>query len=127
MTDKKLYRDPKNAKLAGICAGLARYFECETWLVRVITFSLFLFSLGTWVILAYIVLYFILDETPDKFQQEQAFTSNYQMKNRAWKTGQTAQQILETVEADLNQSERNIEKLESYVTSFSFTMQQKFK
>jgi len=127
MIDKKLYRDPSNAKLGGICAGIARYFDCEIWLVRLITFSLFLFSLGTWVIVAYIALYFILDEAPQKFSEEQGFTSAYQMKNKAWKTGQSAHDILEKIDQDLNQSEKSIEKLESYVTSFRFTMHQKFK
>lgn len=125
--DKKLYRDPNNAKLGGICAGIARYFECEVWLIRLITITLFLFSLGTWVIIAYIALYFILDEAPHKFKQETGFTSAYQMKNKPWKTGQSAHQILEKIEQDLNDSEKNIENLESYVTSFRFTMHQKFK
>ena len=127
MTDKKLYRDPTNAKLGGVCAGLARYFDSEIWLVRLITFSLFLFSLGTWVIVAYIALYFILDEAPKIFQHGRGFTSDYQMKNKAWKTGQSAEQILKNIDKDLNQSEKSIETMESYVTSFRFTMHQKFK
>jgi len=127
MINEKFYRDPQNAKLGGICAGIASYFDCEIWLVRLITFSLFLFSLGTWVIVAYIALYFILDEAPQKFPEGKGFTSAYQMKNRAWQSGQSAQQILEKIEQDLNQSEKRIETLESYVTSFRFSMHQKFK
>jgi len=127
MIDKKLYRDPNNAKLGGICAGIARYFECEIWLVRLITVTLFLFSLGTWVIIAYIALYFMLDEAPKKFDHEAGFNSIYQMKNRAWKPGQSAHDILEKIDQDLNKSEKSIEDLESYVTSFRFTMHQKFK
>ena len=127
MTDKKLYRDPSNGKLGGICAGLATYFDSETWLIRLITFTLFLFSFGTWVIIAYIALYFILDETPQKFKQGQGFTSDYQMKNKAWKSGQSAEQILKNIDQDLNNSEKSIEGMESYVTSFRFTMHQKFK
>lgn len=127
MTKQKLYRDTLNAKLGGICAGLARYFDCEIWLVRLITVSLFIFSLGTWVIIAYIALYFILDELPQKFSPGQGFSSDYQMKNKAWKTGQSAEQILKKIDKDLNQSEKNIETMESYVTSFRFTMHHKFK
>lgn len=127
MNDKKLYRDPSNAKLGGICAGIARYFECEIWLVRLITVTLFLFSLGTWVIVAYIALYFMLDEAPQKFDREAGFNSEYQMKNRAWKPGQSAHDILEKIDQDLDKSEKSIEGLESYVTSFRFTMHQKFK
>ena len=127
MINKKLYRDPNNAKLGGICAGIARYFDCEIWLIRVITFSLFVFSFGTWVIVVYIALYFILDEMPQKFPEGKAFTSTYQMKNKPWQSGQSAHQILEKIDQDLYHSEKRIEVLESYVTSFRFTMHQKFK
>ncbi len=127
MINKKLYRDPVNAKLGGICAGIACYFECDTWLVRLITFLLFLLSLGTWVIIAYIGLYFILDEAPEKFSQHQGFSSAYHTKNNTWQTDQTAQQLLKKMDETLNQSEKKIEKIESYVTSFRFSMHQKFK
>ena len=27
--DKKLYRDPQNGMIAGVCAGVAEYFGCD--------------------------------------------------------------------------------------------------
>lgn len=33
---KKLYRDPSNKMLGGICAGLSHYFNVELWVVRLI-------------------------------------------------------------------------------------------
>ena len=32
---KTLFRDPKNGKLGGVCAGLAEYFGVEIWLMRI--------------------------------------------------------------------------------------------
>ncbi|MBC8312720.1 MAG: PspC domain-containing protein, partial [Candidatus Cloacimonetes bacterium] len=33
---KKLYRNPKDKKLAGVCSGLAEYFEIDVTLIRII-------------------------------------------------------------------------------------------
>ena len=41
---RDLYRDPDRAWLAGVCAGLARHFGVEPWVVRLIGISLFLFN-----------------------------------------------------------------------------------
>ena len=32
---RTLYRIPQSGKVAGVCAGIADYFNFETWLVRV--------------------------------------------------------------------------------------------
>ena len=31
---RRLYRDPERAKIGGVCAGIARYYGIETWVVR---------------------------------------------------------------------------------------------
>lgn len=33
---RKLYRDPLNKKIGGVCSGLAHYFNMEIWIVRLI-------------------------------------------------------------------------------------------
>ncbi|MCC5886771.1 MAG: PspC domain-containing protein [Gammaproteobacteria bacterium] len=55
---RDLYRDPDRAWLAGVCAGLARYFGVEPWVVRLIAISLFLFNafLMFWAYVAGVVL-----------------------------------------------------------------------
>ena len=46
--DKKLYRDPQNGMIAGVCAGVAEYFGWDpTWVrVKVMPFSFFSFFLA---------------------------------------------------------------------------------
>ncbi len=39
---RTLYRIPQSGKVAGVCAGIADYFNFETWLVRVAAASIFL-------------------------------------------------------------------------------------
>lgn len=39
----RLYRDTVRAKVSGVCAGLARHFNVDAWIVRVATIALFIF------------------------------------------------------------------------------------
>jgi phage shock protein PspC (stress-responsive transcriptional regulator) len=43
--DRRLFRDTENAKIAGVCSGLANYFQMDVLLVRII-FLIVLFFLG---------------------------------------------------------------------------------
>lgn len=55
---KRLYRNTDEKVLAGVCAGLADYFDIDPVLVRVV-WVLLAFSFGTGV-LAYIICIFII-------------------------------------------------------------------
>lgn len=49
-----LYRYPRDGRIAGVCAGLARYFDVSPFWARVATIGLF-FLIGPFAIFAYIV------------------------------------------------------------------------
>lgn len=59
---KKLYRNVKHGKIAGVCAGIADYFEIDPVLVRLF-FILMIFWGGG--VLAYIIAWFIV---PPKYE-----------------------------------------------------------
>lgn len=59
---KKLYRDTDNKMVAGVCSGLAEFFNLDVSLVRLITVLLML-SAGTG-LLAYIVAAIIIPAKP---------------------------------------------------------------
>lgn len=74
---KKLFRDPDNQKIAGVCSGLAHYMEIDpTWIrlifiILPISDFLFLGFSTTSLILLYIVLWAVIPEavtTSDKLQ-----------------------------------------------------------
>ena len=119
---KPLYRDPKNGKLGGVCAGIAEYFAVEVWIIRLLAISAFLFSGGFLVILAYIAAYFLLSEMPEQREWQQSIYKKQHVKQKAWQSGQSAQQILENINQQLNSIENDIEQMEAYVTSFAFKM-----
>ncbi|MGP1350973.1 MAG: PspC domain-containing protein [Hoylesella marshii] len=57
----------KNKKLAGVCGGLAEYFDADPTLVRII-YALLTFSTAFCGILLYPVLWLIMPE-PEEIQQ----------------------------------------------------------
>ena len=61
--EKKLYRDKKNEKVAGVCAGLAEYLKIDVTIIRLI-WVLFVLCAGSG-ILAYIACALVIPEKPD--------------------------------------------------------------
>lgn len=57
-TDKKLFRDLENANIAGVCAGLAVYFNMDRLVVRLIFIFILLF--GGFAIPLYIILWIVI-------------------------------------------------------------------
>lgn len=67
---RRLYRSRTNRSLAGICGGIAEYFEGDASLIRLLTLLLILFGgLSIWI---YIILWVIIPEEP---------ASRFDMKN----------------------------------------------
>ena len=59
--NKKLYRNPSNKLIAGVCAGLAEYINIDPTIVRVIWALVGLSGAG---IVAYLVCALIIPEKP---------------------------------------------------------------
>ena len=58
---KKLYRSSTDKKLAGVCAGVAKYLNMDPTVIRVIWALLALSSVG---LIAYIICALIIPEEP---------------------------------------------------------------
>ncbi len=63
---KKFYRSRKNRLIAGVCGGLAEYFEIDSIIVRLIALILVL-SVGAGII-GYIIAWIVVPEEPDNLQ-----------------------------------------------------------
>jgi phage shock protein PspC (stress-responsive transcriptional regulator) len=61
---KRLMRPRANRKIAGVCAGLAEYFDLDTTLVRVLWLLITIFSAVVFGILAYFVAWIVMPEEP---------------------------------------------------------------
>ena len=62
MNTKRLYRSRENRQIAGVCAGLAEYFNVDPTLVRLVFVAMFL--LGGPGILIYIIMMIVVPEEP---------------------------------------------------------------
>ena len=78
-TNRRLYRDPDNSVLGGVCSGLAAYFNVDPWVVRII-FIIMLFinviippfiSLFGFGILLYIILWIVIPKARSTAQKLQ--------------------------------------------------------
>jgi len=127
MSPKPLYRDTENGKIAGVCAGLGAALGAEIWLVRLLFVSLFLFTGFFLAILIYVIAWLLLEKMPIQKQQRNSIYANHSMKKKSWQQGHSAEKILENITAELDDIDTDLQKMEDYVTSFSFKMDREFK
>ena len=65
LREKRLYRQPKEKMIAGICTGLGDYFDIDPVIARVLfVLALFMGTMGFWL---YVILWIIIPSTPHKF------------------------------------------------------------
>ncbi len=65
---RKLYRDPQNAMLGGVCSGFAWYLKVDPTIVRLITVLLTIISFATCG-LAYLILWIVIPEANTPLQR----------------------------------------------------------
>lgn len=129
---KKLFRNAKDGRIAGVCAGLADYTNIETWIIRVIWFSGVIFS-GGFFIVAYIAAWFILDkketESVDQRdgavyygQNEAQIDRAVEVKRTVYSAGEPPKQAFRDIVRQFDGIDQRIRSMESYVTSNEFTI-----
>jgi phage shock protein C len=62
---KRLMRPRANRKIAGVCAGLAEYFDLDVTLVRVLWLVITFFSALVFGTVGYIVAWIVMPEEPE--------------------------------------------------------------
>ena len=72
---RRLYRDKENARIAGVCSGLAYYTGIDAWLFRLLFIVLCFFSFGFW-LLVYVIAWFIIPSAETTSQR-------YEMRGEA--------------------------------------------
>ncbi|XTZ40326.1 envelope stress response membrane protein PspC [Salmonella enterica] len=111
-THKKLWRIPQRGKVGGVCAGLAEYLDIRVKVVRILAILAMCFGLFFFVVVAYIVLFFLLDPLPENYDSEATPTSS---------------ELLDVVDAQLAEGEARLQQMERYVTSDTFSLRSRFR
>lgn len=114
--DKKLYRNRRKGIVGGVCAGLADYFEIDRKLVRILFVVALIMTLQV-ALIVYVVAYFALDNDPETLMDDDGrlrsrFDSSFERKS-----------VLNSVQDRFSKVEDRLRKLEEYVTSKRFKLQ----
>jgi len=106
---RKLYRSENNRLLAGVCGGLAEYFNTDPVHVRLI-FVLFAFVSGLGII-AYIVLWIIAPRASSQEVSPKAVVKEniHEIKEKATESGQKIKEYVEGHKVDDTQADRKSE------------------
>lgn len=119
--NRNLYRNPERGMLAGICAGLADYFDIPVWAARLIAISLFIFVTQLFLI-AYIAGYFLLAKRPRRIEQQDG---DYYPKeeHHLFQYQKPAGQRLKDIQQRMQEIDRKLRRMEGYVTSKRYQFQ----
>jgi phage shock protein C len=130
---RRLYRDPKREKIGGVCAGIARYYGVEPWVVRCIAVTGLLFF-PTIVFPAYWIAYFVMDKPPNPngrrpskrgCRDRNARRGRHDHRSPAPELGPrfSPRYSLRNVQADLTEVELRLRRMETHVTSGQYELQ----
>lgn len=127
----RLCRDDENAKIVGVCAGIANYYGIEAWVVRCIAVTGLLFF-GSIVFPAYWIMYFVMD-SPDSRKQAKRDSRRRRRRSRTrngneepmpeTRQGENPRRNLRNVQTDLQEVELRLRRMESHVTSDQYELQ----
>lgn len=111
----RLFRDKRNAMLAGVCAGLADYFDLNRKGVRVATALTFLFPPFTpFVIVTYLVLAILLPVKPPELYEDEEKAVFWRGVNNA------PADVFGALSHRFRELNLRLERMEAHVTSREF-------
>ena len=116
----RLYRDPANGMLMGVCAGIADYFGVARWIVRAGAIVL-LFAFTFMTVLIYFGLGFFLKPKPlDLYADAE--------EERFWRTTRIdPKRTVGELQTKFRTIEKRIRDAEAFVTSSEFKLRRDFR
>ena len=135
-----LYRNTKDGKCAGVCAGIADHWEVEHWVVRLLAVVLFLFT-GTLACWAYVAGWIMLaprrrdsdyarwnddPEPEDAVEMEYDEGRHDYRPRKMFRYSESAGVRLKRAQERLDTALQRVEDMESYVTSRQYKLNQEF-
>ena len=121
---RRLYRDPVRAKIGGVCAGIARYYGIETWVVRCAAVTGLIF-VPQFVFPAYWIAYFLMDMPPRDTAPGNNGRGRDDHSSPAPELGSklSPRRSLRNIQADLTQIELKLRRMETHVVSGQYELQ----
>ena len=128
---RKFYLDKENAKISGVCAGIADYFDWDTTVVRIIWVVATIFT-GIWpMVVAYILAAWLMDAKPrgfdDRDERYADARSEIDESRRAANLRQARTWQFSDVKNRFDRVEDRLRTLEQVVTSREFQMDRELR
>ena len=136
-----LYRNTRDGKIAGVCAGLADHWDIAHWVMRLIWIGGFLFT-GTLALWAYIGAWILLSARPSRYgegrdgavaaDEDDHLVMEYDERyhdyrpRRVFQYPESGTVRLKRAQERLDDALRRVEAMESYVTSRRFNLDREF-
>lgn len=117
---QRFYRDPRNGKLMGVCAGIADYFGWNATFVRLLAIiALFWFNALT--LIAYFALGFLLPTKPERLY-------DWDNDEQYWRSvRRSAGETFRDVRHRFRQLDTRMQRMEGYVTSGRYDLDREFR
>lgn len=129
---RKFYLDKENAKISGVCAGIADRFDWDTTVVRIVWVVATIFT-GIWpMVVAYIMAAWLVDAKPQglgyhddgrysdaRAEIDESRRATYQRQSRTWQ--------FSDVKNRFDRVEGRLRTLEQVVTSREFQMDRELR
>lgn len=116
----RLYRDGKKKLVAGVCAGIARYFGINPWIVRILAIAgLLMFTPPT--IIGYVILALMLPKAPERLYrtpEEEQFWTEVRVDPA---------QSFSQLRHRYRELEHRLRRLEAYVTSEAYRVDKEIR
>ncbi len=137
-----LYRNTRDGKVAGVCAGLADHWDIAHWVMRLIWIGGFLFT-GTLALWVYLGAWILLAPRPtrrgsdgsyydepefDDVEVEMEYDERYHdyRPRKVFRYSDSSSVRLERARERLDGALRRVEDMESYVTSRRYNLNKEF-
>ncbi len=138
-----LYRNTRDGKIAGVCAGLADHWDIAPWVMRLVWIAGFLFTgtlalwvyLGAWVLMAPRPTrrlddggYAFAEEDFEEIEVEMEYDERYHdyRPRKVFRYSEPCNVRLERARERLDGALRRVEEMESYVTSRRYNLNKEF-
>lgn len=117
---QRFYRDPRNGKIMGVCAGVADYFGWNVTFIRILAvIALLWFSIFT--LVAYIGLGCLLPSKPGKLY-------DWDDDERYWRSvRRSAGETFRDVRQRFRELDMKLQHMEGYVTSNRYDLDRQFR
>lgn len=117
---QRFYRDRRNGKLMGVCAGLADYFGWNVTFIRILAIiALIWFSLVT--LIAYIALGLLLPSKPERLYDWDTDEAYWRSVRRS------ANETFRDVRQRFRETDTRLVRMEGYVTSGRYDLERQFR